>query len=138
MLADFDRNSGNLLERLVFNNRLAMVIVCALITLALGYFAATRLALNASFEKMIPQSQPYIKNYLTYQKDLRGLGNAIRVVVENSRRRHLRPALPRRAEADQRRADPDARRRPRLGQVAVDAGGALDRSDGGRLPRRRR
>src|SRR4029453_17975565 len=43
----------------------------------------TRLTLNASFEKMIPQSQPYIKNYLTYQKDLRGLGNAVRVVVEN-------------------------------------------------------
>ena len=72
------------LERLVFNNRLAMVIVCALVTLVLGYVAATRLALNASFEKMIPQSQPYIKNYLTYQKDLRGLGNAIRVVVENT------------------------------------------------------
>ena len=30
----------------------------------LGYVAATRLTLNASFEKMIPQSQPYIKNYL--------------------------------------------------------------------------
>ena len=50
----------------------------------LGYFAATKLVLNASFEKMIPQSQPYIKNYLTYQNDLRGLGNAIRVVVENT------------------------------------------------------
>src|SRR4029453_5069499 len=83
-LADFDRNSGNLLERLVFNNRLAMVVVCAIVTVVLGYFAATRLVLNASFEKMIPQSQPYIKNYLTYQKDLRGLGNAVRVVVENT------------------------------------------------------
>jgi uncharacterized protein len=82
-IADFDRNSGNLLERIVFNNRLAMVIVCTLVTLVLGYVAATRLTLNASFEKMIPQGQPYIKNYLTYQKDLRGLGNAIRVVVEN-------------------------------------------------------
>ena len=28
-LAEFDRSSGNLLERIVFNNRLAMVIVCA-------------------------------------------------------------------------------------------------------------
>jgi predicted RND superfamily exporter protein len=83
-LADFDRKSGNRLERLVFNNRLAMVIICALVTFVLAYVAATRLALNASFEKMIPQSQPYIKNYLTYQKDLRGLGNAIRVVVENT------------------------------------------------------
>jgi uncharacterized protein len=83
-LADFDHNSGNLLERLVFNNRLIVVIVCAIITVGLGYMAATKLVLNASFEKMIPQSQPYIKNYLTYQKDLRGLGNAIRVVVENT------------------------------------------------------
>jgi predicted RND superfamily exporter protein len=83
-LADFDQKSGNMLERLVFNNRLMMMLVCAIITVVLGYVAATRLVLNASFEKMLPQSQPYIKNYLTYQKDLRGLGNAIRVVVENA------------------------------------------------------
>ena len=83
-LADFDAGSGNWLERLVFNNRLAMIVVCALATVALGWLAATRLVLNASFEKMIPQSQPYIKNYLTYQKELRGLGNSIRVVVENT------------------------------------------------------
>jgi len=82
-LGSFDRRSGNLLERLVFNNRAVMVAVCAIVTLVLGYAAATRLVLNASFEKMIPQSQPYIKNYLTHQKELRGLGNAVRVVVEN-------------------------------------------------------
>ena len=82
-LAAFDRNSGNWLERLVFNNRLTLVVVCAVLTALLGYAAATRLVLNASFERMIPQSQLYIKNYLTYQKDLRGLGNSLRVVVEN-------------------------------------------------------
>jgi predicted RND superfamily exporter protein len=82
-VAEFDPRSGNLLERLVFNNRLALVVVCALMTAVLGYFAATKLVLNASFEKMIPQSQTYIKNYLAHQKDLRGLGNAVRVVVEN-------------------------------------------------------
>ncbi|MGE5667244.1 MAG: efflux RND transporter permease subunit, partial [Betaproteobacteria bacterium] len=81
--AEFDRNSGRWLERIVFNHRLAFVVVCALVTLVLGYAAATKLVLNASFEKMIPRDQPYIRNYLTYQKDLRGLGNAIRVVVEN-------------------------------------------------------
>ena len=98
-LAEFDRNSGNALERLVFNNRLAMVIVCVIATLTLGYFAATRLVLNASFEKMIPQSQPYIKNYLTYQKDLRGLGNAVRVVVETVDGDIFDPRLPRGAAA---------------------------------------
>jgi uncharacterized protein len=83
-LSEFDRRSGNALERLVFNNRLAMIVVCAIVTIVLGYVAATKLVLNASFEKMIPQSQPYIKNYLTHQKELRGLGNALRVVVENA------------------------------------------------------
>jgi len=83
-MAEFDRRSGNLLERLVFNNRLLVMVTCAIITVVLGYAAATRLVLNASFERMIPQSQPYIKNYLTHQKDLRGLGNAVRVVVEST------------------------------------------------------
>jgi uncharacterized protein len=83
-LADFDPNSGSRLERLIFNNRLAVVAVCAVITVVLAVLAATKLTLNASFERMIPQSQPYIKNYLEHQKDLRGLGNALRVVVENT------------------------------------------------------
>ena len=83
-LAEFDRNSGNALERLVFNHRRLVVALCVLVTLALGFAAATKLVLNASFEKMIPQSQAYIKNYLTYQKDLRGLGNVLRIVVENT------------------------------------------------------
>jgi predicted RND superfamily exporter protein len=82
-LRDFDRNSGTWLERLVFNRRLALVLACVLATLAFGYFAATRLVLNASFERMLPQSHPYIQNYLHNKQDLRGLGNAVRVVVEN-------------------------------------------------------
>jgi uncharacterized protein len=83
-LQDFDTKSGTALERLIFNNRLWMVVFCTLMTFILGYFAVTKLTLNASFEKMIPQSHPYIKNYLDNQKELRGLGNAIRVVVENT------------------------------------------------------
>jgi uncharacterized protein len=55
-LADFDSRSGNRLERLVFNHRLLVVLACAIATLLLGWFAATKLSLNASFEKMIPQS----------------------------------------------------------------------------------
>ncbi|MES2153395.1 MAG: MMPL family transporter [Pseudomonadota bacterium] len=82
-LKDFDTKSGNAIERLVFNHRLWMVLACTMVTLVLGYVASTRLALNASFEKMLPQSQPYIKNYLDNKVALRGLGNAVRVVVEN-------------------------------------------------------
>ncbi len=82
-LQHFDKQSGNLLERIVFNNRLWVMLLCTLVTIALGWMAATRLTLNASFEKMMPQSQPYIKNYLDNKHALRGLGNAVRVVVEN-------------------------------------------------------
>ena len=82
-LEDFDQKSGNRLERLIFNNRLLVIIACSIVTVVLGYAAAARLVLNASFEKMIPQSQPYIRNYLDNKAELRGLGNAIRVVVEN-------------------------------------------------------
>ena len=73
-----------------------MLAVCAIITVVLAFFAATRLVLNASFEKMIPQSQAYIKNYLTYQKDLRGLGNVLRVVVENTTATSTTPRISRR------------------------------------------
>ena len=83
-LEDFDTRSGNGLERLVFNHRLAFVLAMCLTTLVLGYVALTRLELRPSFEKMIPQSHPYIQNYLDNRQSLRGLGNSLRVVVENT------------------------------------------------------
>ncbi|HWU37693.1 MAG TPA: MMPL family transporter [Candidatus Acidoferrum sp.] len=82
-IKDFDRKSGNWLERLIFNHRLVVMAVCVVVTLVLAW-QATKLVFNASFEKMLPQSHPYIKNYLANKDDLRGLGNSIRVVVENT------------------------------------------------------
>jgi len=84
-LAQFDPSSGSRLERLVFNHRLGMLLVCLLATLLLGWSAATKLRLNASFEKMIPRSHPYIQAYLANKVELRGLGNALRIVVANPR-----------------------------------------------------
>ncbi|MFC5460573.1 efflux RND transporter permease subunit [Massilia niabensis] len=80
--APFDAQSGSFLERLLFNHRLVVVLLCAIVTGLLG-FQASKLRLNASFEKAIPTGHPYIVNYLKYQKELSGLGNAVRIVVEN-------------------------------------------------------
>jgi predicted RND superfamily exporter protein len=77
---DFDRQSGSLAERLLFNNRLVVMALCLLVTVVLGY-QAVRLQLNASFEKMIPAKHPYIVNYQSNKAELAGLGNALRVVV---------------------------------------------------------
>lgn len=84
-LGDFDARSGNRLERLVFNHRLPFMLCMLLVTVVLGYMALTRLELRPSFEKMIPQGHPYIQNYLDNRQSLRGLGNSLRVVVENTR-----------------------------------------------------
>ena len=83
-IKDFDKKSGIWLERLVFNHRIIFIIICALITMLLGY-KASQIRLAASFEKMIPHGSPYIKNYLKLKKELPGLGNVVRVVVENTK-----------------------------------------------------
>ena len=80
-LAQFDHSSGSSIERLLFNNRLVVAIICAVVTVLLGY-SATRVRLNASFENMIPTGHEYIKNYLEHRSDLKGLGNSIRIAVE--------------------------------------------------------
>jgi predicted RND superfamily exporter protein len=84
-LTGFDRNSGSRLERMIFNHRLVVMAICAVMTVVLAAVAAMKLELNASFESMLPQSQPYIQNYLDNRQELRGLGNALRVVVATDR-----------------------------------------------------
>lgn len=80
-LDDFDTRSGTWPERLLFNHRPWVMLLCLLATLWLGQ-QAFRLTLNASFEKTIPTSHPYIANYLAHKVDLGGQGNALRIVVE--------------------------------------------------------
>ncbi|HRO36783.1 MMPL family transporter [Thauera sp.] len=84
LLKNFDPRSGSFTERLLFQNRLVVLLLCVCATV---FFALQvgRLELAASFEKMIPQSHPYIQNYLAHQNDLAGLGNAVRIAVANPR-----------------------------------------------------
>jgi len=79
-LEDFDKSSGNLLERALFNHRLLVIIICAIVTLFLGY-EATKLKVNAGFDKMLPYKSPYIINYMKYRDQLKGLGNAVKIIV---------------------------------------------------------
>ncbi|MFJ4452745.1 RND family transporter [Pseudomonas sp. NPDC089392] len=81
--AQFDPHSGSYLEQLLFNHRLFIMLACALLTVWTA-FQASNLQVNAGFEDIIPQSHPYIRNYLENKADLRGLGNNLRVVVENT------------------------------------------------------
>ena len=79
-LEDFDPRSGNWLERLLFNQRLWVMLACALATLLLAW-SALGVRLNASFAKTIPTHHPFVVNYLGQEKDLKGLSNVVRLTV---------------------------------------------------------
>lgn len=81
-LEGFDSQSGNWLERLLFNHRLWLVALCAFSTLWLGWLAVAGVRLNASYLKTIPSSHPFVVNFLAHAGDLAGVSNTIRVAVE--------------------------------------------------------
>lgn len=68
------------LERLVFNNRLKVILICTLVTLFLA-FQAVHMRPQTSFEKMIPLHHPFIVNMMDNREDLGG-GNSIRISLE--------------------------------------------------------
>lgn len=71
------------LARILFGYRGFVLAGFALLT---AFFAwqATHVRPEASFLRMIPTYHPYIKNFLKYQDDLKGLGNSVRITVETA------------------------------------------------------
>ena len=82
-LEHFDRASGTMLETLIFNNRLIILIACAFLTVVLGV-SALRTTVNASYTSMLPKHE-FVKNYEANRLSMRGLGESVRIVVENKR-----------------------------------------------------
>ncbi len=70
-------------EGLLFSRRPIVLLLFAAVTAFLTY-QASQLRPDASFEKMIPVSHPYIGNYLENKQDLAALGNFVRIVVETT------------------------------------------------------
>lgn len=80
----FDEATGNRVERLIFNFRGLIIALIAIVSIGLGW-QATNLVVNANFDRMIPSSHPYIQNFLDNRNELSGLGNSLRIVVENTK-----------------------------------------------------
>jgi predicted RND superfamily exporter protein len=64
-------------ENIVFGFRPAVLVLFALVTLAMGYFAS-QLQIDAGFKKQIPLQHEYMKTFLDYEADF---GGANRVLV---------------------------------------------------------
>jgi hypothetical protein len=91
-----DADDGKLrpaLGRAIFAVRLPLIFVFIAAT-AFFLWQASQLKPDASFEKMIPVSHPYIVNFLDSRDDLKGLGNSVRIIVETQARRYLQRRVP--------------------------------------------
>ncbi|NQD93869.1 RND family transporter, partial [Pseudomonas sp. CrR25] len=80
-MSKHQQQPASFLERLIFNNRPAVILLCLLISVFLFYQAA-QVRPQTSFEKMIPLGHPYIQKMLEHRNDLANLGNTVRISVE--------------------------------------------------------
>ncbi len=75
------QDKATFLERLIFNHRPAVIILCLLVSVFL-FWQATLIRPSTSFEKMIPLKHPFIERMLEHRNDLANLGNTVRISVE--------------------------------------------------------
>lgn len=74
-------DKATLLERLIFNNRPVVILICLLVSVFL-FWQAMQIRPSTSFEKMIPLEHPFIEKMLEHRNDLANLGNTVRISVE--------------------------------------------------------
>ena len=78
---DLHHEKTTFLERLIFNNRPAVMVVCLLVSIIL-FWQAALIRPSTSFEKMIPLKHPFIERMMEHRNDLANLGNSVRISVE--------------------------------------------------------
>ncbi|MBM7060910.1 RND family transporter [Pseudomonas sp. UL073] len=76
------QDKATFLERLIFNNRPVVILICLLVSIFL-FYQAMQVRPSTSFEKMIPLHHPFIEKMMEHKNDLANLGgNTIRISVE--------------------------------------------------------
>ena len=80
-MSKHQQKPASFLERLIFNNRPAVIVLCLLISVFL-FYQASQVRPQTSFEKMIPLGHPYIQKMLEHRNDLSNLSNTVRISVE--------------------------------------------------------
>src|SRR5690242_2794569 len=68
-------------EMIVFGNRTVLLVLFALVTVAMGYFAA-QLRVDAGFKKQIPLEHEYMRTFIDYEKEFGG-ANRILIAVND-------------------------------------------------------
>ena len=80
-MSNHHQDKATFLERLIFNNRPAVIVICLLVSIFL-FWQATQVRPSTSFEKMIPLHHPFIQKMMEHRNDLANLGNTVHISVE--------------------------------------------------------
>ncbi|MEK1943687.1 MAG: RND family transporter [Pseudomonas sp.] len=80
-MSNHHQDKATFLERLIFNNRPTVILICLLVSVFL-FYQALQVRPSTSFEKMIPLQHPFIQKMLEHRNDLANLGNTVRISVE--------------------------------------------------------
>ncbi|UVE16460.1 RND family transporter [Pseudomonas sp. LS44] len=80
-MTNHHQDKATFLERLIFNNRPAVILICLLVSVFL-FYQAMHVRPSTSFEKMIPLHHPFIEKMMEHRNDLANLGNTVRISVE--------------------------------------------------------
>lgn len=80
-MSNHHQDKATFLERLIFNNRPGVIVICLLVSIFL-FWQATQVRPSTSFEKMIPLHHPFIQKMMEHRNDLANLGNTVRISVE--------------------------------------------------------
>ncbi len=70
-------------ERLIFGQRMIVLILFALITVFMAYFAM-QLRVDAGFKKMIPLQHEYMRTFLDYEKEFGGANRILVAVMDKN------------------------------------------------------
>src|SRR4029078_2278000 len=70
-------------QRLIFDNRIVVLIVFALITAAMAFFAS-QLRVDAGSKKMIPLQHEYMRTFLDYEKEFGGANRILIAVMDKN------------------------------------------------------
>lgn len=70
-------------EKLVFGSRPLVLVIFALVTLVMLYFAS-QLRVDAGFKKQIPQDHEYVRTFLDYEREFGGANRVLVAVVDKS------------------------------------------------------
>lgn len=74
----------NVLEKILFNNRVIWLIICGALTIFFTVQTVTKFKIDSAFTKMLPMQHEYLRNMFDHITDLSTKGMSFQIVIEQT------------------------------------------------------